>query len=67
MLIRYVALVIVLFHISILYCLLLHINFTESYLCDVCSALLTTKFVNLLKQAQDGILDLNSTADKLDV
>jgi len=28
---------------------------------------LTTKFVNLLKQAQDGILDLNSTADKLDV
>jgi len=66
-LIRYVTLVIVLFHISILYCLSLHINFTESYLCDVCSALLTTKFVNLLKQAQDGILDLNSTADKLDV
>ncbi|KAG2572048.1 transcription factor E2FA-like isoform X1 [Panicum virgatum] len=34
---------------------------------DSSLALLTTKFVNLLKQAQDGILDLNSTADKLDV
>ncbi|RLM65397.1 transcription factor E2FB-like isoform X3 [Panicum miliaceum] len=34
---------------------------------DSSLALLTRKFVNLLKQAQDGILDLNSTADKLDV
>ncbi|RLM75313.1 transcription factor E2FB-like isoform X3 [Panicum miliaceum] len=34
---------------------------------DSSLALLTRKFINLLKQAQDGILDLNSTADKLDV
>ncbi|CAL5027589.1 unnamed protein product [Urochloa decumbens] len=34
---------------------------------DSSLALLTKRFVDLLKQAQNGILDLNSTADKLDV
>ncbi|CAN6241817.1 unnamed protein product [Urochloa humidicola] len=34
---------------------------------DSSLALLTKRFIDLLKQAQDGILDLNSTADKLDV
>ncbi|WVZ85574.1 hypothetical protein U9M48_032486 [Paspalum notatum var. saurae] len=34
---------------------------------DSSLALLTTKFINLFKQAQDGILDLNSTAATLDV
>ncbi|CAL5032219.1 unnamed protein product [Urochloa decumbens] len=42
---------------------------TPAGLCryDSSLALLTKRFVDLLKQAQDGILDLNSTADKLDV
>ncbi|XP_062184426.1 transcription factor E2FA-like [Phragmites australis] len=34
---------------------------------DSSLALLTKKFINLLKQAQDGILDLNSAAEMLDV
>ncbi|RCV33583.1 hypothetical protein SETIT_7G093800v2 [Setaria italica] len=34
---------------------------------DSSLALLTRKFVSLLKQVQDGILDLNSTAEKLHV
>lgn len=40
---------------------------TDSYSCDVCSGLLTRKFINLLKQTQDGILDLNDAAKILDV
>ena len=31
------------------------------------SALLTKKFINLIKQAEDGILDLNKAADTLEV
>ncbi|KAL6650638.1 hypothetical protein ACP70R_009563 [Stipagrostis hirtigluma subsp. patula] len=34
---------------------------------DSSLALLTKKFINLLKQAQDGILDLNKAAEMLDV
>ncbi|CAN6275634.1 unnamed protein product [Urochloa humidicola] len=34
---------------------------------DSSLALLTKRFVDLFKKAQDGILDLNTTADKLDV
>jgi hypothetical protein len=69
MLIRYVILVTLSCFLSVFHSYLLFHNnsFTESYLCDVCSALLTQKFVNLLKQAQDGILDLNTTAEKLHV
>lgn len=29
--------------------------------------LLTKKFINLIKQAEDGILDLNKAADTLEV
>jgi transcription factor E2F3 len=32
-----------------------------------CSGLLTKKFINLLKQAPDGILDLNNAAETLEV
>ena len=31
------------------------------------SGLLTKKFINLIKQAEDGILDLNKAADTLEV
>lgn len=31
------------------------------------SGLLTKKFVNLLKNAEDGIIDLNNAADTLEV
>ena len=31
------------------------------------SGLLTKKFVNLIKQAEDGMLDLNKAADTLEV
>lgn len=34
---------------------------------DIFPALLTKKFINLLNEAQDGILDLNSTAETLGV
>jgi len=34
---------------------------------DPCSGLLTKKFINLLKQAPDGILDLNNAAETLEV
>jgi hypothetical protein len=34
---------------------------------DPCSGLLTKKFINLLKQAPDGILDLNNAAEVLEV
>ena len=31
------------------------------------SGLLTKKFINLLKQAEDGVLDLNNAAETLEV
>jgi hypothetical protein len=34
---------------------------------DPCLGLLTKKFINLLKQAPDGILDLNNAAETLEV
>jgi hypothetical protein len=34
------------------------------WICDVCPALLIF-FANVLSEAQDGILDLNSTTDTL--
>lgn len=44
-------------------------SFTDTYLCtcDICPAMLTKKFINLAKEAEDGILDLNSTTETLDV
>ncbi|KAE8786047.1 Transcription factor E2FA [Hordeum vulgare] len=39
--------------------------FSESSLCNVCSGELTKKFISLLKQAEDGILDLNNVAEIL--
>lgn len=33
----------------------------------IVSGLLTKKFINLIKQAEDGILDLNKAADTLEV
>lgn len=35
--------------------------------CDFFSGLLTKKFINLLKHAPDGVLDLNSAAETLEV
>ena len=36
-------------------------------LCDSDSGLLTKKFINLIKHAEDGILDLNKAAETLEV
>ena len=38
---------------------------TKSY--DSHSGLLTKKFINLIKRAEDGILDLNKAAETLEV
>ena len=35
--------------------------------CDSHSGLLTKKFINLIKHAEDGMLDLNKAADTLEV
>uniref|UniRef100_A0A453NYL9 E2F/DP family winged-helix DNA-binding domain-containing protein n=1 Tax=Aegilops tauschii subsp. strangulata TaxID=200361 RepID=A0A453NYL9_AEGTS len=52
----------------------LHLNLCSMLLCtvtyiypDPSSGLLTKKFINLLKQAEDGILDLNNAAETLEV
>jgi transcription factor E2F3 len=44
-------------------------NFAQAGTCryDSSLGLLTKKFINLIKQAEDGILDLNKAADTLEV
>jgi hypothetical protein len=37
------------------------------FLCDITLAVLTKKFIDLLNEAEDGILDLNNAAEMLDV
>lgn len=59
---------------------LLNVNFMESFSSGIehvyrsekisryfLSGLLTKKFINLIKHAEDGILDLNKAADTLEV
>ena len=47
------------------YCIFVQASCSYSYYCN--AGLLTKKFITLMKQAEDGVLDLNKAADTLNV